>query len=252
MSISRRNIFSVLFALGVSCMSGLAFAQSAQPIKAVTDATFPPMEYVENGKYTGFDIELIEAIGQHLKRPIEWTNVDFKGLIPSLTSKRADIAVSAIYITPERSQVVNFADTYLSGGLVALVKDNNTTIKTLDDLKGKRISVQIGTKSVQWLRDNIPSAQLVEVEKNQQMFNLVDIGRVDVAVTGKPAAFQYARTKGGVKILPHQLTTEDYGIAVRKDLPEMSKAINDALVQLKANGTYDKLVQKWFPTTAAH
>ncbi len=250
MSISRRNLFSVLCAIGVSCLSHVAFAQNTQPIKAVTDATFPPMEFVENNKYTGFDIELVEAIGQQLKRPIEWTNVDFKGLIPSLTSKRADIAVSGIYITPERAQVVNFANSYLAGGLVAMVKDNNTTIKTLDDLKGKRISVQIGTKSVQWLRDNIPSAQLVEVEKNQQMFNLVDIGRVDAAVTGKPAAFQYARTKGGVKILPNQLTTEEYGIAVRKDLPDVSKDINEALAQLKANGTYDKLVKKWFPTTA--
>lgn len=248
MTVSRRHLFSILLALGVSCVSGMSFAQSAQPIKAVTDATFPPMEFVENGKYTGFDIELVEAIGQHLKRPVEWTNVDFKGLIPSLTSRRADIAVSGIYITPERAQVVSFADSYLAGGLVAMVKDNNTTIKSLDDLKGKRISVQIGTKSVQWLREHIPSAQLVEVEKNQQMFNLVDIGRVDAAVTGKPAAFQYARTKGGVKILPNQLTTEEYGIAVRKDLPEMTKAINDAIVQLKANGTYDKLVQKWFPS----
>lgn len=248
MTISRRHLFSILLALGVSCVSGLSVAQSTQPIKAVTDATFPPMEFVENGKYTGFDIELIEAIGQHLKRPVEWTNVDFKGLIPSLTSRRADIAVSGIYITPERAQVVNFAESYLAGGLVAMVKDNNGTIKTLDDLKGKRISVQIGTKSVQWLRDNVPSAQLVEVEKNQQMFNLVDIGRVDAAVTGKPAAFQYARTKGGVKILPQQLTTEEYGIAVRKDLPELTKSINEALVQLKANGTYDKLVQKWFPS----
>jgi polar amino acid transport system substrate-binding protein len=248
MSVSRRHLFSVLFALGLSCMSGMSVAQTTQPIKAVTDATFPPMEFVENGKYTGFDIDLIEAIGQHLKRPVEWTNVDFKGLIPSLTSKRADIAVSGIYITPERAQVVTFADSYLAGGLVAMTKDNNTTIKTIDDLKGKRISVQIGTKSVQWLREHIPSAQLVEVEKNQQMFNLVDIGRVDAAVTGKPAAFQYARTKGGVKILTQQLTTEEYGIAVRKDLPELTKEINDALVQLKANGTYDKLVQKWFPS----
>jgi polar amino acid transport system substrate-binding protein len=248
MSVSRRHLFSVLFALGLSCMSGMSVAQTTQPIKAVTDATFPPMEFVENGKYTGFDIDLIEAIGQHLKRPVEWTNVDFKGLIPSLTSKRADIAVSGIYITPERAQVVTFADSYLAGGLVAMTKDNNTTIKTIDDLKGKRISVQIGTKSVQWLREHIPSAQLVEVEKNQQMFNLVDIGRVDAAVTGKPAAFQYARTKGGVNILTQQLTTEEYGIAVRKDLPELTKEINDALVQLKANGTYDKLVQKWFPS----
>jgi polar amino acid transport system substrate-binding protein len=244
-----RHVLTSLFAAGLFCLSAASFAQDAEPIKAVTDATFPPMEYMENDKFSGFDIELVEAIGQVLHRPIVWTSVDFKGLVPSVVAHRADIAVSAIYITPARAEVIDFTHAYLSGGLVALVKDNNTAINTLADLKGKKISVQVGTKSVQWLHDNIPSAQLVEVEKNQQMFSLVDIGRVDAAVTGKPAAFQYARTKGGVKILNDQLTSEQYGIAVQKDQPQLTTAINGALDQLKANGTYAALVNKWFPTT---
>ncbi|CAK7037631.1 Glutamine-binding periplasmic protein [Saezia sanguinis] len=247
MSVTRRQVMGGMLAMG---LSGLAFSQGGtQPIKAVTDATFPPMEFVENGQRTGFDIELVEAIGKVLGRPIEWTDVDFKGLIPSLVSKRADIAVSAIYITPERAEVIDFTKPYLAGGLVAMVRADNTTIKTPADLAGKRISVQVGTKSVQWLREHIPSAELIEVEKNQQMFNLVDIGRSDAAVTGKPAAFQYARTRGGVRILEQQLTTEEYGIAVRKDLPDLTKAFDAAIEQLKANGEYNALVQKWFPTT---
>ncbi|WP_413727428.1 transporter substrate-binding domain-containing protein [Sodalis sp. RH19] len=245
-----RPVLARLFVAGMLCLSATSFTQAAEPIKAVTDATFPPMEYMENGKFAGFDIELVEAIGKVLNRPIAWTNVDFKGLVPSVTANRADIAVSAIYITPARAEVVDFTHAYLSGGLVAMVKEDNTTIKTLDDLKGKKISVQVGTKSVQWLHDNIPSAQLVEVEKNQQMFSLVDIGRVDAAVTGKPAAFQYARTKGGVRILADQLTSEEYGIAVQKNQPKLMAEINGALDQLKANGTYAALVQKWFPTAA--
>ena len=105
----------------------------------------------------------------------------------------------------------------------------------------------MGTKSVQFLKEKYPQAQLVEVEKNQEMFNLVDIGRADACVTGKPAAYQYARTKGGLKVLPEQLTTEEYGIAVRKDLTELTKGLNDALAKVKADGTYDKIVAKWFP-----
>src|SRR5476649_418263 len=216
---TTHRLFTSLFAAGMLCLSAIIPAQAAEPIKAVTDATFPPMEFMETGKVTGFDLELVEAIGNVLGRPIQWTNVDFKGLVPSVTSRRADIAVSAIYITPERAQVIDFTQPYLSGGLVAMVKSDNSAIKTIGDLKDKKISVQVGTKSVQWLKDNLPTAQLVEVEKNQQMFSLVDIGRVDAAVTGKPAAFQYARTKGGVRILSDQLTTEEYGIAVQKNQP---------------------------------
>ena len=70
---------------------------------------------------------------------------------------------------------------------------------------------------------------------------------MDAAVTGKPAAYQYARTKGGLKVLPEQLTVEEYGMAVRKDLPELTKALNEALAKLKADGAYDKIVAKWFP-----
>ncbi|KAA8996639.1 transporter substrate-binding domain-containing protein [Affinibrenneria salicis] len=249
MSLTRRVLCNTLFAVGLSCLSTLSFAKAGEPIKAVTDATFPPMEFMENNKFSGFDIELVEAIGKQLQRPVQWTNVDFKGLIPSLTSQRADIAVSGIYITPERAKVVDFTRPYLTGGLVVLVKEGNTTINSHEDLNGKNVSVQVGTKSVAWLHSNMPQVRLVEVEKNQQMFNLVSIGRVDAAVTGKPAAFQYARTKGGVRILPDPLTSEEYGIAVRKNLPQLRDDIDGAIEQLKANGEYQALVDKWFPSS---
>lgn len=222
-------------------------AQAAEPIRVATDATFPPMEFVENGKRTGFDVELVEALGKAMGRPIEWIDIDFKGLVPGLVSRRFDMAVSAIYITDERKKVVDFTVPYYAGGLVVMAKDGNKAIAKPADLAGKKVSVQVGTKSVSFLKEKYPQAQLVEVEKNQEMFNLVDIGRVDAAVTGKPAAYQYARTKGGLKVLPEQLTVEEYGMAVRKDLPELTKALNEALAKLKADGAYDKIVAKWFP-----
>ena len=98
-----------------------------------------------------------------------------------------------------------------------------------------------------FLTEHYPKVQRVEVEKNQEMFNLVDIGRADAAVTGKPAAFQYIRTRGGMKVLPEQLTTEEYGMAIRKDTPELTVAVNKALEQLKADGGYQAIINKWFP-----
>ena len=215
-------------------------------LRVGTDATFPPMEFVDNGKRTGFDIELMEAIAKTMGKQIEWIDIDFKGLIPGLISKRFDMAVSAIYITDERKKVVDFTDPYYAGGLVAMVKDNNAAIKKLSDLDGKKVSVQVGTKSVSYLAEKFPKVQRVEVEKNQEMFNLVDIGRADAAVTGKPAAYQYVRTRGGMRVLEEQLTTEEYGMALRKDTPELTKAVNAALAKLKADGTYAAIVKKWF------
>jgi polar amino acid transport system substrate-binding protein len=220
-----------------------SFAQEA--LRVVTDATFPPMEFVKDGKRTGFDIELVEALGVAMGRKIEWIDIDFKGLIPALVSKRADLAMSAIYITDERKKVVDFSDSYFAGGLVVLTNKAGP-IKTLKDLDGKKVSVQVGTKSVGFLKDNYPKVERIEVEKNQEMFNLVEIGRADAAVTGKPAAKIFAQAKPQLYVLAEQLTTEDYGIAVRKDTPEIRDAVNVALKKIRADGTYDKLVQKWF------
>ena len=245
MNIRRKLLLSCIAVLGLSAVS----SHAQEVLRVGTDATFPPMEFVENDKRTGFDIDLVEAVGKALNRRIEWVDIDFKGLIPGLVSKRFDVAVSAIYITDERKKVVDFTDAYYAGGLVAMVKDGNASIKTLNDLNGKKVSVQVGTKSVGYLGTNFPKVQLVEVEKNQEMFNLVEIGRADAAVTGKPAAFQYVRTRGGLHVLEQQLTTEEYGMALRKDTPELTKAINAALAKLKADGTYAQIVKKWFSNT---
>ena len=240
----RRQLLLAAAALSVGTAS--VHAQD-NVLRVGTDATFPPMEYVDNGKRTGFDIELVEALAKAMGKQVEWVDIDFKGLIPGLISKRFDMAVSAIYITDERKKVVDFTDSYYAGGLVAMVKDNNTSIKKLADLDGKKVSVQVGTKSVGYLTEKHPKVQRIEVEKNQEMFNLVDIGRADAAVTGKPAAFQYVRTRGGMRVLEEQLTTEEYGMAIRKDTPELTKAVNAALTKVKADGTYAALIKKWFP-----
>ena len=166
--------------------------------------------------------------------------------MPGVVAGRFDMAVSAIYITAERAKVIDFGDSYYAGGLVIMVKADNDAIKSVDDLAGKKVSVQVGTKSVGFLKDNYPKIETVEVEKNEQMFNLVEVGRADAAVTGLPAAYQYARTRGTLKVLPKQLTTEAYGMAVSKNEPQLTAALNKALAELKANGTYDQIVKKWF------
>ena len=243
MNIRRHFLLVALSALAFGAVTARA---QDNVLRVGTDATFPPMEFVENGNRTGFDIELTEALAKAMGKKVEWVDIDFKGLIPGLISRRFDMAVSAIYVTDERKKVVDFTDAYYAGGLVAMVKDNNTAIRKLADLNGKKVTVQVGTKSVSYLQQTYPTVQRVEVEKNQEMFNLVDIGRADAAVTGKPAAYQYVRTRPGLRVLEEQLTVEEYGMALRKDTPEMTKAVNAALAKLKADGTYAAIVKKWF------
>ena len=232
-----------LLALGLAAPT-LSVAADA-PLRVVTDATFPPMEFFQDGKPTGFDIELIHALGKEMNRPIELTNIDFKGLIPAIVSGRADAAISGIYITPERKNVVDFTDSYYAGGLVVLTKKDNN-IKNIKDLDGKKVSVQVGTKSVNYLTEHFPDIKRVEVEKNEEMFNLVKIGRADAAVTGRPAAKLYAQHNPDFIVLDEQITTEEYGIAVSKSQSQVRDALNTALKKIRDNGTYQKIVDKWF------
>ncbi|MGB3435574.1 transporter substrate-binding domain-containing protein [Achromobacter sp.] len=244
---TRRTLLTAALTLGLAWSAGPAFAQ--ETIRAVTDATFPPMEFVKDGKRTGFDIELVEALAGAMGKKVEWIDIDFKGLIPALQAGRADIAVSAIYITPERAKVVDFTDPYYAGGLVVMTKKDGP-VKTLKDLDGRKVSVQVGTKSVNYLKEHYPSVQRVEVEKNQEMFNLVQIGRAEAAVTGKPAAKLFAQSTTDLTVLNDQITTEDYGIAVPKNKPELTRELNAALQKLKADGSYQAIVNKWFEAPA--
>ena len=242
MKIARRRLLGLVAA---SLALGGRLARALDVIRVGTDATFMPFEYSENGKHTGFDIELIEAIAKELNKGVEWIDIDFKGLVPGLLANRFDVAASAIYITDERKKVVDFTDSYYPGGLVIMVKKGDTRIKGPDDLAGKKVSVQVGTKSVNFLKEKFPSVERIEVEKNQEMFQLVEIGRADAAVTGKPAAKVYAKTRGTLDVLDQALTVEEYGFALRKSDSDLVKQFNEALKKLKANGTYDQLVSKY-------
>jgi len=246
------KLFSpIVAAFALTTLFGTSVQAADDVIRVGTDATFPPMEFVQDGKRTGFDIELIEAIGKQMNKKVEWVDIGFKGLIPGLISNRFDVAASAIYMTEERSKVVNFTDSYYRGGLAVLALKDDTSINVPADLvAGKKVTAQVGTKSIDFLKNNYPAVEVVEVEKNQAMFDLLTIGRVNAAVTGRPAAVEYAKSQPKVRVLDQGLTTELYGFAVRKNEPELQQQMNKALQTLRSNGEYAALTQKWFGTSA--
>lgn len=222
--------------------------QETKTLVVGTDATFQPFEFKnENNEYVGFDIDLVHALAKELgAEKVEFVDTEFKGLIPGLQGKKFDMIASAMYITDERKQTIDFSDTYYPGGLAIMVKKENNEVKGIEDLKGKKVSVQIGTKSVNFLKENYPDIERVEVEKNVEMFLELESGRVDAVVTGRPAAQVYAKNNGTVKVLDEELTQEYYGFGIRKENVAFRDAINKALQTLKDNGTYQEIVNKWF------
>lgn len=216
-------------------------------LKVGTDATFKPFEYKSGGEFKGYDIELVEAIAKELGTDkVEFIDTEFKGLIPGLQAKKFDMIASAMYITDERKKTIDFSDTYFPGGLSIIVREENTEIQNINDLSGKEVAVQIGTKSTEFLETNYPDIHLVKVEKNTEMFLELESNKVEAVVTGLPAAKVYIKEHGKMKVLENTLTEEFYGFGIRKENTAFREAVNEALQTLKDNGTYDELTKKWF------
>ncbi|MGH7080465.1 MAG: transporter substrate-binding domain-containing protein [Acetobacteraceae bacterium] len=213
-----------------------------------TDATFPPFEQTSTGGVkSGFDLDLVNAVAEAIGiRKVEFRQVPFGQLIPGLVADHIDLAASAIYITPVRAKVVNFTEPYFTGGLSVMIKPNDHSITKPADLAGKRLSVQVGTKSVDFLAKQYPASELVIVQTNDQMFQALQSGRADAVVTGYPAARYYIKTHGGAKLAGFLLTHEEYGMALRKENRALLAAINNALDQLAKDGKKAELERHWF------
>lgn len=254
MVLSRRGILFTLSALLTRAAAARAagllddLRSGAKPLRVGTDATFPPFEQTSpDGTKTGFDIDLVNAIAKHAGiKTTTFQQVPFGQLVPGLQADHIDLAASAIYITPERAKVIDFSQPYFSGGLAVMVKPNETGITKPEDLDGKTIAVQVGTKSVDFLRQSFPKATLHIVQTNDQMFQSLQSGQADVVVTGYPAAKYYIKIHGGAKLAPFLLTHEEYGLAVRKSDSELLQAVNAALDAFKQDGTLKALEAKWF------
>ena len=212
-----------------------------------TDATFQPFEYVENDEYTWGDIELLSAWGAEMGHDdVEYVNTDFKGLIPGLTAKKFDVIASGMYITDERKESINFTDTYYPGGLSIMVLKDDDSVSGIEDLKDKKVAVQVGTKSVTYLDENYPDIKRVEVETNNEMFMSLESGKADAVITGRPAAKVYASQSDKVKVLDYPVTEELYGFGIRKEDTELLDEMNAALAAIKENGVYDEISAKYF------
>lgn len=223
--------------------------QSGQlTLRVGTDATFPPFEYTDaNNEKLGFDIDLIRAIATEAGiKNVEFIQMPFGNLVPALQANQIDVAASAIYLSDERAKVIDFSDVYYPGGLSMFVPEATTDVASLADLAGKKIAVQVGTKSVEWVAENQPQATLVQVQTNDQMFTSAGLGQVDAVVTGNAAGSYFIQQHGGLKQVGERLTPEDYGYAFQKTDTAITEAFNAGLAALKANGDYDALTGEWF------
>lgn len=252
-----KRIIALIVMLGMLVLAfGLTGCgqQAAQPAKAKvlkvgSDTAFAPFEFQDESskEYIGFDMDLIKAIAKQMGYEVQVQSMGFDGLIPALEAGNIDATISAMTITSERSQKVNFSTPYYKSGLTIVVKSDNDAVKDIKDLAGKNIAVQIGTTGADEAK-KIPNAKVREFNTAPEAFMELKAGGVDAVVNDKPVNDYYISKAGGkdAKAVGAPLTSEDYGIAVAKKNSELIGQINKALDELKKNGEYEKIYVKWF------
>lgn len=221
--------------------------KAAGVIKIGTEGTYAPFTFhnAEN-KLVGFDVEIGQAVAEKLGVKAEFIEGKWDGLIAGLDANRYDAVINQVGITEARKQKYDFSDPYIVSKAVLIVKDGNEEIKSFDDLKGKT--------SAQSLSSNFgkiaeaAGAELVGTDGFDQSIQLVLTGRADATINDSLSFLDFKKQKpeAPVKIAAEKEEADASGIIVRKGDPELVAAINKALADIKADGTYQKIADTYF------
>lgn len=244
------GVTAALLAVGLLAGCGSDTAQKEKVLRVGSETTFPPFEFAEGDKYVGFDIDLADALAKKMGYKMEFKSMGFDALIPALQSNDIDMIAAGINSTPERAKAVDFSDPYFTeGGFAIVVRKDNTNINDWKDLEGKRIVTQIGTIPSEMAR-KIPGVQLKEVDSNSQAFNELQANTVDAMILDNAVAMYYLKQGADkdLKLTGEPTKGEPVVWAFRKGDNELREKANKALQELKADGTYQKIYDKWFGT----
>jgi len=215
------------------------------------DASWPPFEYIDEstGQIVGLDVDLARAIGQRLGVEVELVNVGFDSLYDALYVGRFDAIISALPYDPLLYGDVAYSISYFNAGQVLVVRSDEGEISEVNDLAGKTLGVELASEGDvvgRRLQKEIEGLSLQSYLTPQDVLSALKEGKVEAAIVDAVSAHQFMATDGGVQVIGNPLTDELYVIAVRLDSPLLLKAINEALVDMREDGTLERLQEKWF------
>ncbi len=220
-------------------------------LTVASDLATPPFEYVdENGEDQGFTVELMGKIAERMGLELNYLPAQkFDNIIPmAKQAVKTDVSACNITINDARKKEVDFTDSYMDSNQgVAVAK--GTGYETTDDLNadGVKIAVQSGTTSEEWAQENLTCATTVNFDDWTAAFTAVMSGQCQAVVCDLPVEqWMVSSSFTGMEIIKEVPTGEQFGIAVSKDNPGLTAAINEALADIRATGEYDELYEKWF------
>lgn len=216
-----------------------------EPLTVGSDIPYPPFEQGKPGHYTGFDVELMEAIGEKIGREPEFQDTSFETIFRDVGQGKFDAAMSAATITEEREKAVDFSNPYYLSEQAVLVKEGSP-IKSLKDLEGKTVAAQQGTTGLELAKEELGGSEIRPYPEGPDAINALKAGTVEGVIIDAPVAQHAAEEGGGIEIVEKVPTEENYGIAVAQGETELLEEINKGLEEVEKDGTYTKIFEKWF------
>jgi polar amino acid transport system substrate-binding protein len=240
-------IFST--ALFASPQADKASATGKVKLIIAADATWPPMEYVdENKNIVGFGPDMVKAIAQAALFDVEIRNTAWDGIFAGLAAGSYNAICSSVTITDERKQTMDFSDPYVNAGQILVVQKGLDGVSQLSQMVGKKVGAQIGTTGAIEI-GKVKGVELATYDEIGLAFEDLANGRIEGVVADNPIAANFAlqnpKFKDKLKIVGKPFTDEWLGIAVKKGDTKTLNLINDGLRKIKANGTLDQIAKKW-------
>lgn len=210
-----------------------------------TNAEYPPFEMMDGDKYVGIDMDVAQIIADKLGVKLKIDNMSFDAVLAAIPSGKCDLGMSSLSVTDERSKVMDFSDAYMTTSIKMIVA-KDSTIATLDDLKNKKISVQLGTLADTTVASFVEGAEVSRMPKDSDALMELINGRVDAMMTDSaPAQALVDTNPDKVKLVDQPLSSDKLAIATKKGNMELITFVNSVLKDMQADGSFQKIVDKY-------
>ena len=243
--------------LALACISSGVVAKNLSELRIGVEASYPPFESKSaSGQLQGFDIDLGNAICAKLNTKCVWVENAFDGLIPALQARKFDAIDSSMNVTEERLHAINFSDVIYTVPLQLVARTNSGLLPTVESLRGKRIGVLQGSIFETYAKTNWAThgVDVRSYADQDQVYADLAVGRLDASLQESQAALDgfLKRSQGagfafaGAPVRDDKIFVQGIGIGVRKSDGDLKQQLDQAIAQLKADGTFDKIAKKYF------
>ena len=244
-------LLSALLLLSTAACSGGSNGMTIEEGKLImsTNAEFPPYEMTtDDGGYAGIDIEIAQAIAKKLGLELVIDDMDFDGALMAVQKGKSDMVMAGVTVNEKRLKVMDFSNSYATGVQVVIVKEGSDV--TMDNLGDKMIGTQRGTTGYIYASDTPENGgygedHVVAYDSGITAIQALMNGQVDAVIIDNAPAQEFVNANPGLTILEGEWTTEDYAIGFAKGNTELVEAVNKALSELIADGTVQKIIDKY-------